>query len=130
VKTTTPIVLFATIILIMYPSCSRKAEPLPDYEFRQYSLFTWNVRSGDFCFALMTTAESHKFIHTWTAKWNAKCGVVELKQALASLPNGTGVLWQSWPPKKMDYPPKNIVQEIIQFAEGKGIHLRESPALR
>ena len=105
-------------------------DSIPDYEFRLYSLFTWKAHSGDFCFAVMITAESHKFIHRWTAKWNAKCGVVELKQALAALPKGTVVLWESWPPRKMDYPPENVVQEIIQFAESKDIHIRESPALQ
>ena len=109
---------------------SERGDSIPAYEFQQYSLFTWNVSSGDFCFALMTTAESHKFIHSWTAKRHSKCGALKLKQALAALPKDTVVLWHNWPPRKMDYPAENIVQEIVQFAESNRIHVRESPALR
>jgi hypothetical protein len=84
----------------------------------------------DFCFAIMTRAESHKFIHRWFPKRNAKCGVSALKTALATLPPNAYVYWQDWPPKKFDYPADNVIQDIIEFAESKDIHLKESPSLR
>jgi hypothetical protein len=78
----------------------------------------------------MIQAESHKFLRSWTAKRNAKCGISELKKALGALPKDAFVLWQDWPPGKFDYPPDNVVQEAIEFAKSRGVRLEQSPALR
>src|SRR6266705_2297674 len=91
----------------------------PAHEFEQYSLFTWNTRSGDLCFAIMLEVERPKFIHSWFPKTGAKCGISGLKKALVALPKDTYVFWETWPPKKMDYPPENVVQEVIEFAESR-----------
>jgi len=119
------------LIVAMFSACSPDSQDsVPAYEFEQYSLFTWNTRSGDLCFAIMIQAESHKFLRSWTAKRNAKCGISELKKALTTLQKDSHVLWQDWPPAKFDYPSDNVVQEIIEFAKGSGIDLKQSPALR
>lgn len=78
----------------------------------------------------MTRAESNEYIHTWFPRRNAKCGTAELKHRLASLPTGAFVEWQTWPPKGFDYPADSVVEEIVEFAKGKGIRLEQSPALR
>jgi hypothetical protein len=104
--------------------------PIPAYDFTRYSLFTWNTDSGDFCFAIMIRAEADKFLHSGTAKRGAKCGASELKRTLIALPRDSQVFWEDWPPKHFDYPPENIVKEIIEFARTKGVRLEQSPALR
>jgi len=77
----------------------------------------------------MTRAESNKFIHSWFPKRNASCGATELKNALIGLPKESTVLWESWPPD-FDYPPENVMDEIVAFADTKSIHVKVSPALR
>lgn len=119
--------LFAVVGL---SGCGRGYEDsIPAYEFEQYSLFTWNTGSGDFCFKIMTGAESNKFIHTWFPKRNARCGIAELKKALTELPSGSRVFWEDWPPQGFNYPPENVIKEVIEFANGKGIHLEQSPSV-
>lgn len=99
------------------------------WEYETYTIFTWNKSSGDFCFKIMTTAQRNTFIHEWFPKTNAKCGAAELKKALGSLPKGSYVLWESWPPKNFDYPSEGVVNEILRFGEANAIHLELSPAV-
>jgi len=130
-KAATLIRLCCVITTFVFSACGPKgADSIPAYEFETYTLFTWKVPRGDFCFKIMTRAESNEFIHRWFPKRNAKCGASELKTALAGLPKDSYVLWESWPPQGFDYPTDNIVDEIIAFAETKGIHVKVSPALR
>lgn len=102
---------------------------IPSHAFEQYVLFTRNTRS-DVSFAIMREFERPKFIHSWFPKMNPRRGVPELKNALATLPEGSYVLWESWPPRRFDYPPENAVREVIKFAETNGVHVKESPALQ
>lgn len=102
---------------------------IPPEQFTQYSLFTWNSHSDDFCFALMLEYKRGNFLKSWTSKWGAKCGTVQLKDALNALPQGTHVYWNTWPPKNCNYPEKRIVNEVIDFAQTKGVHLELLPAL-
>jgi len=121
--------LIATVVA--FSACRpAREDPTPAYDFERYSLFTWKADSGDFCFAIIIRAEADKFLHSWTAKKSAKCGASELKRTLAALPKDSYVFWEDWPPKNFDYPPENIVHEIIEFAKGKGVHVEQSPALR
>lgn len=130
-KVTTTIRLCFLLTLAPLSACRPESQDsIPAYEFEQYSVFSWKARSGDFCFAIMIRAESHKFLRSWTAKRNAKCGISELKKALSALPKNSFVLWEDWPSGKFDYPPDNVVQEVIEFAKGKDVHLEQSPALR
>ncbi|MFZ1219259.1 MAG: hypothetical protein WAO00_08195 [Chthoniobacterales bacterium] len=103
---------------------------IPPHEFEQYTLFTWNKGGGDVCFAIMLEFQRSKFIHSWFPKRRGKCGISELKNALLTLPKESNVLWEDWPPKKLDYPPDAIIDEVTQFAEANGIHVKQSPALR
>jgi len=94
-----------------------------------YHLFTWNVGTGNLCFALMAEPEDEEFIHRWFPKRNAKCGVGELKKALTALPKESVISWNNWPPKKIEYPPDAVVDEIMEFAEANGVRLELFPAL-
>lgn len=112
-------------------ACKPKRTQAPEpYEFDTYVLFTWNTSSTDFCFKIMTRAESNEYIHTWFPRRGARCGIAELRQRLASLRKGAFVEWQTWPPQGFDYPADSVVQEMIEFAKGEGIRLEQSPALR
>jgi len=102
--------------------------PHPSYEFEQYCLLTWKNHSGDLCFALMLEYKSDRFIHKWNSKWGAKCGIAKLEEALAALPKDTYVGWNNWPPK-FDYPPDNIIDEVIEFAKSKGVRIEVDPAI-
>jgi hypothetical protein len=122
--------LCLVITAVAVSACKPATEDsIPAYEFERYSLFTWTTHSGDFCFKIMTRAESNTFIHSWFAKRNAKCGISELKKALAALPKDSHVFWEDWPPR-FDYPPESVIQEMMGFAGSRGIHLEQSPALR
>jgi hypothetical protein len=125
------VVWLCLVMLVVFSGCSPAREnSIPAYDFERYSLFTWKAPSGDFCFAIIIRADADKFLRSWTAKRGARCGASELKSALAALPKDSYVFWEDWPPKHFDYPPENIVQEIIEFAKSKGVHLEQSPALR
>jgi hypothetical protein len=121
---------FLFTVVVLSACRPENSDSISAYKFEQYNLFTWKAGSGDFCFAIMIQAESHKFLRSWTAKRDAKCGTSELKKALIALPKDSYVSWEDWPPGKFDYPADNVVQEIIEFARSKGIHLTQSPALR
>ena len=103
---------------------------IPAHSFEQYTLFTWNTRSGDVCFAIMLEYQRPKFIHSWFPKRKANCGVSELKKALVSLPKDSYVSWETWPPKNFDYPPENVVEDVIKFAETNRIRIQQSPAVQ
>jgi hypothetical protein len=112
-------------------SCTRAPEnPIPAYDYERYSLFTWKTQTDGFCFAIMVRADADKFLHSRRAKESARCGVFELKRALTALPRLSHVFWEDWPPKQFDYPPDSVVEEVIDFAKSRGIHLEQSPALR
>jgi hypothetical protein len=129
-KAVAAIAVCATASLILSGCRPKSNDPVLPYELETYTVFSWKGTPDDFCFKVMTRAEANKFIHTWFPKWNAKCGGAELRKALVALPKDSYVLWESWPPKGFDYPPDNVVDEIIAFAETKGIHVKVSPALR
>ena len=117
-------------MVIAFSACNRGMEDsTPSHDFEQYCLLSWNTRSGDFCFRIMSCAERNQFIHSWFPKRNAKCGVSELKETLASLPKDSHVFWEDWPPK-FDYPQENLIQKMIEFAKNKGVRLEQSPAVR
>jgi hypothetical protein len=122
----------ATLVLIAIAvsACNpARNDSIPAYEFSRYSLFTWKAQSGDFCFAIMSGAERNKFIHSWFAKRNAKCGMSELKKALVALPKSSHVFWEDWPPK-FNYPSESVIREMIEFAKSKGINLEQSPSVQ
>jgi hypothetical protein len=122
---------YAWLVMIMFSGCGQQTdESIPAYRFETYALFSWNAKPGDFCFAIMTQAEGDRFIHRWFPKRGAKCGISDLEAALVALPKGSYVLWEDWPPKGFDYPPDNVVAEVITFAQKNDIHLERSPALR
>jgi hypothetical protein len=94
-----------------------------------YNLFTWNVASGDLCYALVTEAEREAFIHRWFPKRNATCGVAELKKTLAALPRDSIVSWNNWPAKQIDYPSSDVINEIKRSAAAHRIRVELFPAL-
>jgi hypothetical protein len=102
---------------------------IPPEAFNRYELYTWRNRSRDVCFALMPEYQSGRFIHGWTAKWRAKCGVAQMKEAVASLPAGTVVSWTTWPAKGCDYPDQKIVAEVIEFAKARRVEVKLLPSL-
>ncbi len=131
-------VLFGTIIVISFllglglgiHLAAPGEASIPSEEFTQYCLLTWGSKSNDFCFALMLEYKRGDFLHSWTSKWGAKCGLAQLKEALAVLPSGTHVFWNTWPPRKCYYPEERIVNEVREFAKNKGVYLELLPALR
>jgi hypothetical protein len=123
-----PTRLCALLIALALAACGRQSdEPSSTSNIKQYAFFTWKAHSGDLCFALMTESESHKFIRRWSPKKNAKCGLAELKRELTALPADSHVYWRSLPARGIDYPGDNVIKEITQFAESKGLHLELMP---
>jgi hypothetical protein len=117
------------ITVLALSACNHGMEDsTPAQEFQDYCLLSWNTRNDDFCFKIMTCAERNRFIHTWFPKRNAKCGIPELKTALAVLPKDSRVFWQDWPPT-FNYPQEKVIEEMIEFAKTKDIHLEQSPAV-
>jgi hypothetical protein len=123
--------LFVIMAGVLFSACYSQGEETTSTSQKTpvYNLFTWNVQSGDVCFALMKEADRSQFIHRWFPKRNARCGIPELKKALAALPKNSLVCWNDWPPKEMDYPPDNVVDEIQRFAKANGIRVELYPAL-
>lgn len=103
---------------------------IPAHAFEQYTLFTWNKGGDEVCFAIMLEYQRLGFIHSWFPKRKGKCGIEDLKHELSALPKDSNVLWETWPPKKFAYPADKIVDEVMQFAEARGIHVRQSPAVQ
>ena len=122
------LVVAAGIFMAGYFLADCPQDSIPPWEFDRYCLFT-EQSDRILCFALMREFERHKFIHRWFPKRNLKCGVPELKQALASLPKGTTVLWTNWP-KKFDYPDQTVIDDLIAFAAQHDVRLEESPVVR
>ena len=120
----------AALVAFLAFACYRPAYSIPDYEYKQYVLLTWNVRSGDLCFSLMIQADSNEFIHRWFPKANAKCGLADLKRAIADLAKGAFVLWQDWPPKGFDYPDESVIRGLVEFAKAHDVNLRQSHSLQ
>jgi hypothetical protein len=119
------------LVILLLSACGpARQEPIPEYEFQQYSMFSWKTDADNFCFVVMIQAESHKFLRSRIKRKNATCGISAVKVALAALPKHSVVLWQDWPPANLDYPPENVVQEVIELAKANGIQLKQSPALR
>lgn len=120
-----------SLVAILLSACTPDGQDsIPPYEFEQYSMFSWKTDSNSFCFAVMIQAKSHAFLRSWSKKKQAKCGMSELQKALAALPRNSVVLWQDWPPANLDYPPDDVVQQVIEFAKANGIELKQSPSLR
>jgi hypothetical protein len=128
------LVAIAIAFFVGYELGEYAAEPgeitIPAEQFKQYSLLTWETRSRALCFSLMREYQRGRFIHSWTSKWGAKCGVAELKQALSALPKETYVYWNTWPPKNCDYPEDTVVREVVDFAATKNVHVQLAPALQ
>jgi hypothetical protein len=116
---------FVTGGLIVHP---QEWPPTP-VNYTEYSLFTWQDRSGNVCFKLTFNFEKSRVIHSWTAKFGGSCGISELRQRLSSLPKGSYVFWYTWPPK-FDYPPGVDTDELITVAAGKGVNLQLTPAMQ
>lgn len=120
----------AAFVTFLVSACDCPPNSIPAYEFEQYVLYTWNVRSGDLCFALMIQADRYEFRRRWFRKKNAKCGVADLKRAIAALPKGSFVLWQDSPSKGFDYPDERVIREMIEFATDHGVKLEHDPGLQ
>lgn len=112
------------VLLVLKWDCPPNS--IPAYEFEQHVLYTWNVRSGDFCFALMIQAKGYEFRRRWFPKRNAKCGVADLKLAIAALPRNSFVLWQDSSSKGFNYPSETVVADMIEFAKDHGVRLQRS----
>lgn len=116
------------ILLLLKWDCPPNS--IPAYEFEQYVLYTWNVRSGEFCFALMIQADRYQFRRRWFPKRHAKCGLADLKLAIAAVPRDKLILWQNSPSEGFDYPDENVIREMIEFAKDRGIKLERDRALQ
>jgi hypothetical protein len=123
------IVLAAGTFLAGYFSADCPVDYVPPWEFDRYCLFTSNRSDGELCFALMREFERRKFIHRWFPQRALKCGVAELKHALASLPKGTNVLWTDLP-DKFDYPRPDAIADIISSAGQHDVHVEKSPMVK
>jgi hypothetical protein len=75
---------------------------------------------------VMRRLDSAAFVHKWNSKWNARCGLSELEQALAALPRDTKVAWENWPPR-FTYPSEDVTQQVMEFAKSRGIQLELLP---
>jgi hypothetical protein len=102
---------------------------IPANYFEQTCLLTWKGWSGDLCFLLIPMTERGRATHDITSKWAGRRGISQLKQELAVLPKGRVVYWND-SPGKFTYPEDSIIQEVIDFAKGKGIRLEQSPTLQ
>jgi hypothetical protein len=123
------IVVAAGIFLAGYFSADCPVDYVPPWEFDRYCLFTSNRSDGELCFALIREFERRKFVHRWFPRRKLKCGVAELKQALASLPKGTSVLWTDWP-GTFDYPAPGISEDLIAFAAQHEVRVEKSPIVK
>jgi len=120
------VALCSGLIIFQVLYCDCPPNSIPAYEFDQYVLYTWNERSDGLCFALMIQADRYRFLRRWFPKRKARCGVTELRQALAALPKNSFVLWQDSRSKGFDYPDEQAVRELIDFAKDLGIRLEVS----
>ena len=102
---------------------------VPSYYFHQMTLLTWKSRSGELCFLLLPMIQRGRATHDFWSKWSAQCGISKLKTALSAVPKDQVVYWNDWP-NKFTYPEDDVVREITDFAQTKGVRLEESPALR
>jgi hypothetical protein len=122
-------VLATGIFLAGYFSADCPADYVPPWEFNRYCLFTSKQVDGEVCFALMREFERRRFIHQWFPKRKLRCGITDLKDALASLPKGTSVLWTDWP-GTFEYPASNVMEDVIAFARQHEVHIEQSPVVK
>jgi hypothetical protein len=90
-----------------------------------YSLLTWNVRSGELCFAIVPKYKETKFVENPFSKWGAKCGISQLEEELSVLPKGSAVEWNNF--SGYEYPREHIAESIVTFARSKGVNLYLNP---
>lgn len=103
--------------------------PIEPSEVKEgYSLLTWESRSHDLCFALIPKYKREKFARNWFSKWDGKCGVSRLMEELSTLPRGTYVEWNNWPPRFI-LPRQSVAERLGEFAKSKGIEWHENPML-
>jgi hypothetical protein len=96
---------------------------------KRYCLLTWDSVDAKICFALIPRLERDDFLRRWDPKSAGKCGIVELKSALKSLPKGTEVLWEELPRKGFTYPSADTMDEVRNFAKSEGIVVVYAPIL-
>jgi hypothetical protein len=92
-----------------------------------FTLLGWRSTTGNWYFILRTEEEFDA-----SAKHDVKhrlSGVAALKDALARLPQGTGVFWSNSRVFGYEYPPDRIAEDVRAFAKRRGINLQYNPAL-
>ncbi len=101
---------------------------IPAHYQDELSLLTWKGRDGTICFLLVPRSEKSHVTHDFWSKWKGKCGVSELKNALALVPSDKSVRWSNRPPRFV-LPSERFCDEIVSFAHKNGVDLGINPML-
>jgi hypothetical protein len=99
---------------------------VPSTMSNAYALYSWNLRSDDFCFAFISTGDRDQFIRSFRRlhdRITGRCGIAELETTLNSLPRSAHVEWNNARSVGLNYPSDKILDRVIQFAKTKGVHL-------
>jgi hypothetical protein len=102
---------------------------IPSNYFEEMTLYTWKGWSGDLCFLLVPKFARGRARHDFWSKWQGKCGVSTLKEALRSLPaDKKYVEWNNSPPK-FQLPSDRFCDQMVEFAKSEGVRLIINPSL-
>lgn len=101
---------------------------IPASHFEELSLLTWKGWSGDLCFLIVPRIQRGRATHDFWSKWHGKCGIAQLKDALAAVPKNKRVVWINSPPR-FTLPSERFCDEMVEFAKTKGITLHVNPML-
>ncbi len=101
---------------------------IPSHHFDELSLLTWKGWSGDLCFLLVPRIEQGRATHNFWSKWQGQCGVSQFKDAIAAVPKSKNVVWINYPPRFV-LPSEKFCDEIVAFAESKGVKFSVNPML-
>ena len=97
-----------------------------------YELYSWQTPQGEWNFSLFVSPSGIELPLelVLSKKWTLR-GLDELKNELSDLPEGKAVLWLNSAPlrsgvkgsdnKRLEYPPQEIVDEVVRFAESHQI---------
>ncbi len=114
--------IFLAVFILCQVSLAQSREVALPHSMKGYELYSWKVR-GEWHFSLLVGTNRIKTRSEITSTKVRVKGIKALKKKLNRLPKNEQVIWSASFVLRMALPPKEVIVEIKEYCDRRGIIL-------